>query len=56
MKLPFIGTGIDNLATEKSFISIGGQVAQGKVFNQGVVLDELDVWLKNWLNLYPKQP
>lgn len=55
MKLPFIGTGINNQAIEKSFVSIGGQIAQGNVFNQGVVLEELEVWLKNWLELYSNQ-
>jgi len=48
MKLPLIGTGINNQAIEKIFSTMGGEYAQGAVINKGVVPDELEIWLNEW--------
>jgi len=48
MKLPLIGTGINNQATEKVFTSMGGEYGQGAIINNGVVADELAIWLDKW--------
>ena len=53
MGLPMIGTGIDTPEVEKIFTVMGGEIAQGKVINRGVVPDELAIWLKRWSEKYP---
>ena len=52
MKLPLIGTGINNQAIEKIFSTMGGEYAQGAVINNGVVPDELEIWLNEWHQRY----
>jgi EAL domain-containing protein (putative c-di-GMP-specific phosphodiesterase class I)/GGDEF domain-containing protein len=53
MKLPLIGTSINNLNIEQAFISMGGEYAQGRYLSRGVVFDEIEIWTKRWLEQYP---
>jgi len=53
MKLPLIGTSINNSNVEQSFISMGGEFAQGRYISRGVVFDEIEIWSKRWLEQYP---
>jgi hypothetical protein len=53
MKLPLIGTSINNSNVEQSFISMGGEFAQGQYISRGVVFDEIEIWSKRWLEQYP---
>jgi predicted signal transduction protein with EAL and GGDEF domain len=53
MQLPLIGTSINNSNVEQSFISMGGEFAQGRHLSRGVVFDEIEIWCKRWLEQYP---
>ena len=53
MKLPLIGIGIDNSTVEQTFLSMGGDVAQGTLIQHGIVFDELEIWLKKWFTDHP---
>jgi hypothetical protein len=53
MKLPLIGTSINNSNVGQSFISMGGEFAQGQYISRGVVFDEIEIWSKRWLEQYP---
>jgi EAL domain-containing protein (putative c-di-GMP-specific phosphodiesterase class I)/GGDEF domain-containing protein len=52
MKLPLIGTGVNNQAIETVFTTMGGEYAQGAIINNGVVADELAIWLDKWHERY----
>ncbi|WDE11186.1 GGDEF domain-containing phosphodiesterase [Thalassomonas haliotis] len=54
MGLPMIGLGIETPEVEQMFIAMGGEIAQGKVINRGVVPEELAIWLKRWYSQYPQ--
>lgn len=53
MKLPLIGTEINDEGIERSFCFIGGELAQGKIISKGVVPEELEIWLSEWNKLHP---
>ncbi|MBA6346833.1 EAL domain-containing protein [Colwellia sp. BRX8-9] len=53
MKLPLIGTSINNSNIEQAFISMGGEYAQGRYLSRGVVFDEIEIWTRRWLEQYP---
>jgi EAL domain-containing protein (putative c-di-GMP-specific phosphodiesterase class I)/GGDEF domain-containing protein len=53
MKLPLIGTSINNSNTEQAFISMGGEYAEGRYLSRGVVFDEIEIWTRRWLEQYP---
>ena len=53
MGLPMIGIGIEAPEVEQMFTAMGGEVAQGKVINRGVVPDELAIWIKRWYHQHP---
>ncbi|MFB0980592.1 MAG: EAL domain-containing protein [Alteromonadaceae bacterium] len=53
MKLPLIGTSMNNRNVEQSFIAMGGEFAQGRYISRGVVFDEIEIWSKRWLEQYP---
>ncbi|AOW76935.1 hypothetical protein A3Q34_08735 [Colwellia sp. PAMC 20917] len=53
MKLPLIGTSINNSNIEQAFISMGGEYAEGRYLSRGVVFDEIEIWTKRWLEQYP---
>ncbi|MCJ8321579.1 MAG: EAL domain-containing protein [Colwellia sp.] len=53
MKLPLVGIGIDNSTVEQTFISMGGDIAQGTFIKQGIVFDELEIWIKAWFRDNP---
>ncbi|MBL4942614.1 MAG: EAL domain-containing protein [Colwellia sp.] len=54
MELPLIGTNIDKHETANSFIAMGGSLVQGNIINQGVVPDEIEIWLTKWLAQHPQ--
>ena len=54
MKLPLIGTNIDNVGIEKMFIAMGGEYAQGKHYSSGINFHELPFWLDAWQQQYAK--
>jgi len=53
MQLPLIGTSINNSHIEHVFKSMGGDYAQGRHLSRGVVFDEIEIWVKRWLEQYP---
>jgi len=53
MHLPLIGTSINNVSIQQSFISMGGEYVQGRHLSRGVVFDEIELWTKRWLEQYP---
>jgi len=53
MELPLIGTAINNTDVEQTYISMGGDYAQGKHLSRGVVFDEIELWTKRWLEQNP---
>ena len=53
MGLSLIGTGLDTEAAKQVFIGMAGNVAQGKVIKEGIVAEELEIWLKTWFDKYP---
>ena len=55
MGLPMIGICIDSSEVEQMFTAMGGEVAQGKIINRGVVPAELEIWLKRWKEQYPEE-
>lgn len=54
MKIPLIGTNIDKHKTANRYIAMGGNLVQGDIINRGVVLDELEIWLKRWFSQHPE--
>jgi EAL domain-containing protein (putative c-di-GMP-specific phosphodiesterase class I)/GGDEF domain-containing protein len=52
-KLSLIGTDLNSETAKKVFIAMEGDVAQGKIIKEGVVAEELEVWLKVWFDKYP---
>jgi EAL domain-containing protein (putative c-di-GMP-specific phosphodiesterase class I)/GGDEF domain-containing protein len=53
MKLPLIGTHIDNNEAANNYIAMGGHLMQGYTINRGVVPDEIEIWLKRWFTKHP---
>jgi predicted signal transduction protein with EAL and GGDEF domain len=54
MQLPLVGTSINNSHVEQVFIAMGGEHAQGRHLSRGVVFDEIEIWIKRWLEQYPE--
>lgn len=54
MKLSIVGFGVDNSTVKQTYLSMGGDVAQGAYVKHGVVFDELEIWLKNWIKEHPQ--
>jgi EAL domain-containing protein (putative c-di-GMP-specific phosphodiesterase class I) len=48
MELSVIGSDINSADSEKAFVIMGGQYAQGNMISRGVVPDQLEIWLKRW--------
>jgi len=48
MHIPVVATGVHNADIEKSYLSIGGDVAQGNLIHQGMKIDEVEAWLTLW--------
>jgi EAL domain-containing protein (putative c-di-GMP-specific phosphodiesterase class I) len=55
MQLPLIGTAINNTQVEQAFMSMGGEQTQGRHLSRSVVFDEIEMWIKNWLEKYPQR-
>jgi len=54
MKIPLIGTDVDNKFIERSFASMGGELAQGKVINASISPEKVPSWLSSWYQQYPE--
>ncbi|MGL1957038.1 MAG: EAL domain-containing protein [Colwellia sp.] len=54
MKLPLIGTHIDNNESVTAFKAMGGMLVQGNIINRGIALDEISIWLEKWFNQHPE--
>lgn len=52
MDLIVVGTHIDTNETAKSFVSIGGSIAEGGVISNGIATDELPIWIQRWSTMY----
>jgi len=48
MGIPVIATEINNNATEKAYLAIGGDVAQGRLFHFGIMFNKVEQWLTDW--------
>lgn len=53
MKIPLIGTDIDNKFIELSYSTMGGELAQGKAITASVLPEKIMVWLATWYKQYP---
>jgi EAL domain-containing protein (putative c-di-GMP-specific phosphodiesterase class I) len=54
MKIPLIGTDIDNKFIEQSFSAMGGELAQGKVITASIFPEKVMTWLTSWYKQYPE--
>ncbi len=48
MNIPLVATGINNQDIAKSYLLMGGSVAQGKAVQSGIDLSEMKNWLSAW--------
>ncbi|GLX78074.1 hypothetical protein tinsulaeT_14140 [Thalassotalea insulae] len=48
MNIPIVATGINNQEIAKSYLLMGGNVAQGKAVQSGIHLAEINNWLTAW--------
>lgn len=53
MELPLIGTNVGTKTVEAMYMSLGGEFAQGKLYNSGIKLADLSPWLSAWQKQYP---
>lgn len=53
MKLPFVGSDINNSDIKTIYQTMGGQVAQGKLFSAGIVSEGLEDWVANYFKSHP---
>jgi len=54
MKIPLIGTDIDNKFIEQSYSAMGGDLAQGNVISAEIFPENIIEWLNAWYKEYPK--
>jgi diguanylate cyclase len=48
MDIPIIAIGINNRDIEKSYLAIGGNIAQGNSIHQGIKVDDASMWITKW--------
>ncbi|MDT0605139.1 EAL domain-containing protein [Thalassotalea castellviae] len=48
MEIPIVAVGINNREIEKSYLAIGGDIAQGQSIHQGLSVDDAPKWLAHW--------
>lgn len=53
MKLSFIGTQVNSVASLEAFKTMGGNIAEGASVAPSVSMSELEVWIANWYKHYP---
>lgn len=53
MKLPLIGTHIDNQETAHRYTSMGGNLLQGSYIDVGIAPDAIEAWLSAWFAKHP---
>jgi EAL domain-containing protein (putative c-di-GMP-specific phosphodiesterase class I)/GGDEF domain-containing protein len=54
MKIPLVGTDINRNEASEAYIAMGGELIQGEIIHQGVVPDEIEIWLEKWYLQHPK--
>ena len=54
MKIPLVGTDINKFEASEAYLAMGGEIIQGDIIHQGVVPDEIEIWLKKWYLQYPE--
>ncbi|SEL58543.1 EAL domain, c-di-GMP-specific phosphodiesterase class I (or its enzymatically inactive variant) [Colwellia chukchiensis] len=55
MTIPLVGSNINSLAAEQTFISMGGEYAQGQHYGAGITSKNLPRWLAAWQAQYPNE-
>lgn len=50
MEIMVVGTGIDKLSVKENFMSIGGDIAQGKLIHAGLQIQQVMDWCESWQN------
>lgn len=53
MKIPLVGTHIDRHESSQAYIAMGGELIQGDIIHQGVVPEEIEIWLEKWYLQHP---
>lgn len=53
MKLPLVGTSVDNKEVADAFAQIGGEVGQGRLIKHDLAIDDITDWVNFWLKEYP---
>ncbi len=48
MQIPVVATGVNNPDIEKSYVLMGGDVAQGQSLHAGIKLEQIENWLTAW--------
>ncbi|PCI59080.1 MAG: hypothetical protein COB35_12200 [Gammaproteobacteria bacterium] len=54
MKIPLIGTNINDKFVEQSYSSMGGTLAQGTMISAGLAPEKVKEWLSLWYQQYPE--
>lgn len=54
MKLPFVGSHVDNHEILSIYEVMGGNIIQGQTVSCGVSVDELPEWIEQWSRKYPQ--
>ncbi|MBU2870132.1 EAL domain-containing protein [Colwellia sp. E2M01] len=54
MKIPLVGTNIDRHEASEAYIAMGGELMQGDIIHQGVVPEEIEIWLEKWYLQHPE--
>lgn len=53
MKLPLIGTHIDNIETANRYMAMGGSLVQGGFIKKAIAPDAIEAWLARWFAQHP---
>lgn len=54
MKLPLVGTNINNKEAANSYIAMGGELVQGELISRGFIPEEIEIWHKKWFSQHPE--
>jgi EAL domain-containing protein (putative c-di-GMP-specific phosphodiesterase class I)/GGDEF domain-containing protein len=54
MKIPLLATHVDSKAIEHAYCQLGGELICGDVITEGITLDKIAGWIKQWQQFYPQ--
>ncbi len=54
MKLPFVGSHVDNQELLSLYKVMGGGIVQGKIISNGIPVSDLPQWIEHWCKKYPQ--